>query len=119
MFVFDGNLSNVAPYSAEIWPVELLGRGTGLVQACNGVGKILGPLVLAFIAGSDNLVTPKATTEAILPAFSVLAACAVIVGLCFTLVPTDRVRTPLALRDDDIPQGDTGVLRATEAPAGD
>ncbi len=107
MFVFDGNLSNVAPYSAEIWPVELLGRGTGLVQACNGVGKILGPLVLAFIAGSDNLVTPKATTAAILPVFLVLAGCAVVVGLCFTLVPTDRVRTPLAMRDDD-----------SDAPAG-
>ena len=102
MFIFDGNLSNVAPYSAEIWPVQLLGRGTGLVQACNGIGKILGPLVLAFIAGSDNLVTPKATNEAILPAFIVLTICAVIVGLCFTLVPVDRVRTPLAMRDDEM-----------------
>ncbi|HEX3860465.1 MAG TPA: hypothetical protein VHY35_02080 [Stellaceae bacterium] len=101
MFFFDGGLSNVAPYSAEIWPVELLGRGTGLVQACNGIGKILGPLVLAFIAGSDNLITPRATTDAILPAFLVLTGCAVVVGLCFTLVPTDRVRTPLSMRDTD------------------
>jgi putative MFS transporter len=121
MFVFDGNLSNVAPYSAEIWPVELLGRGTGLVQACNGIGKILGPLVLAVIAGSGNLVTPKATTAAILPAFIVLAGCAVVVGLCFTLVPTDRVRTPLAMRDDDPAHGDGGprnAFRVTESRAG-
>jgi MFS transporter, putative metabolite:H+ symporter len=104
MFFFDGGLSNAAPYSAEVFPVELLGRGTGLVQACNGIGKILGPLVLAFIAGTDNLVTPHATNEAILPAFLVLSFCAVLVGLCFTLVPTERVRTPLSLRaDEDAP----------------
>ncbi|HSZ91871.1 MAG TPA: MFS transporter [Acetobacteraceae bacterium] len=97
MFFFDGGLSNATPYSAEVFPVELLGRGTGLVQACNGIGKILGPLVLAVIAGAGNLVTPKATSEAILPAFLVLAGCAAAVGLCFTLVPVDRVRVPLSL----------------------
>jgi putative MFS transporter len=101
MFFFDGGLSNAAPYSAEVFPVELLGRGTGLVQACNGIGKILGPLVLAVIAGTNNLVTPKATTEAIFPAFVVLSLCAAIVGLCFTLVPTERVRTPLSLRSEE------------------
>lgn len=122
MFIFDGNLSNIAPYSAEVWPVELLGRGTGLVQACNGVGKIMGPLVLALIAGSDNLVTPKATTDAILPAFLVLAGCGIVVGLCFTLVPVDRVRTPLSMRDDDPEPGKTApraVPRVSRSPAGD
>jgi putative MFS transporter len=91
------------------------------VQACNGIGKILGPLVLAVIAGSGNLVTPKATTAAILPAFIVLAGCAVVVGLCFTLVPTDRVRTPLAMRDDDPAHGAAGprnAFRVTDSPAG-
>lgn len=98
MFFFDGGLSNATPYSAEVFPVELLGRGTGLVQACNGIGKILGPLVLAVIAGAGNLVTPRATSDAILPVFLVLAGCAVVVGLCFTLVPVERVRTPLSMR---------------------
>ena len=45
-------IRNATPYSAEVFPVELLGRGAGLVQACNGIGKILGPLVLAVIAGA-------------------------------------------------------------------
>jgi putative MFS transporter len=104
MFFFDGGLSNATPYSAEVFPVELLGRGTGLVQACNGIGKILGPLVLAVIAGAGNLVTPQATVDAIFPAFLVLTACAVMVGLCFTLVPTERVRTPLSMHaHDDAP----------------
>jgi MFS transporter, putative metabolite:H+ symporter len=104
MFFFDGGLSNATPYSAEVFPVELLGRGTGLVQACNGIGKILGPLVLAVIAGAGNLITPQATSDAIMPVFLVLAGCAVVVGLCFTLVPVERVRTPLSMgAHDDAP----------------
>jgi len=121
MFFFDGGLSNAAPYSAEVFPVQLLGRGTGLVQACNGIGKILGPLVLAVIAGTDNLVTPRATTDAVFPVFIVLSLCAVAVGLCFTLVPTDRVRTPLSQHDaDDAPTvlaGSRGAARAVEGSA--
>lgn len=101
MFFFDGGLANATPYSAEVFPVELLGRGTGLVQACNGIGKILGPLVLAVIAGANDVVTPHATAAAIFPAFLVLSLLALGVGLCFTLVPTDRVRTPLSLRSDE------------------
>ena len=39
------------------------------------VGKILGPLCLALIAGSNDLASPKATADAIAPAFLFLAAC--------------------------------------------
>jgi putative MFS transporter len=84
-----------------------------LVQACNGIGKILGPLVLAVIAGAGNLVTPQATVDAIFPAFLVLTACAIVVGLCFTLVPTERVRTPLSMHaHDDAPTALTVGARA-------
>jgi hypothetical protein len=41
MFFVDGGLAIASPYSAGAFPVELLGRGTGLVQACHGIGKIL------------------------------------------------------------------------------
>src|SRR5258708_8224376 len=54
---FDGGFSNIAPYSAEIFPVRLSARGVGLAQAANGVGKIAGPLCLALIAGASNLIT--------------------------------------------------------------
>jgi hypothetical protein len=53
-------------------PLERAGR---LTQAANGVGKIAGPLCLALIAGTSNLITPKATIEAVTPAFLFLAAC--------------------------------------------
>jgi MFS transporter, putative metabolite:H+ symporter len=47
------------------------------------VGKILGPFSLALIAGTSNIVSPKATEEAVLPAFLFLAFCMLLVGLSF------------------------------------
>jgi putative MFS transporter len=99
---FDGGFSNIAPYSAEIFPVRLSARGVGLAQAANGVGKIAGPLCLALIAGTSNLITPKATIEAVTPAFLFLAACGLAIGLAFTLLGIETHGRPLAL---DEPQG--------------
>jgi putative MFS transporter len=94
---FDGGFSNIAPYSAEIFPVRLSARGVGLAQAANGVGKIAGPLCLALIAGTSNLITPKATIDAVTPAFLFLAACGVVIGLAFTLLGVETHGRPLAL----------------------
>jgi putative MFS transporter len=94
---FDGGFSNIAPYSAEIFPVQLAARGVGLAQAANGIGKIAGPLCLALIAGATNLITPKATIEAVMPAFLFLAACGLAVGLAFTLFGVETHGKPLAL----------------------
>jgi MFS transporter, putative metabolite:H+ symporter len=58
-----------------VFPVSLGGRAFGLAQAANGVGKILGPVCLALIAGSNDVVSPKATADAIVPAFLFLASC--------------------------------------------
>jgi MFS transporter, putative metabolite:H+ symporter len=94
---FDGGFSNIAPYSAELFPVRLSARGVGLAQAANGVGKIAGPLCLALIAGTSNLITPKATIEAVTPAFLFLAACGLAIGLAFTLFGVETHGRPLAL----------------------
>jgi MFS transporter, putative metabolite:H+ symporter len=94
---FDGGFSNIAPYSAEIFPVRLSARGVGLAQAANGVGKIAGPLCLALIAGTSNLITPKATIDAVTPAFMFLAACGLAIGLAFTLLGVETHGRPLAL----------------------
>lgn len=94
---FDGGFSNIAPYSAEIFPVRLSARGVGLAQASNGIGKIAGPLCLALIAGTSNLVSPKATMEAVTPAFLFLAACGLALGLAFTLLGVETHGKPLTL----------------------
>jgi putative MFS transporter len=72
---YSGHFSNMSPYVVEVFPVSLGGRAFGLAQAANGVGKILGPVCLALIAGSSDVVSPKATADAIGPAFLFLAAC--------------------------------------------
>jgi putative MFS transporter len=97
---FDGGHSTTSPYAAEIFPVRLAAGGVGLLQAANGVGKILGPLSLALIAGTGNLVAPKATAEAVFPAFLFLAGCGLVVGIAFTLYRVETRGRALALRDE-------------------
>ena len=101
---FDGGFSNIAPYSAEIFPVQLAARGVGLAQAANGIGKIAGPLCLALIAGATNLITPKATIDAVTPAFLFLAACGLAIGLAFTLLGVETHGKPLELEKGEAPQ---------------
>ena len=72
---YSGSFSNMTPYVVEVFPVSLGARAFGLAQAANGVGKILGPVCLAVIAGSSDVVSPKATADAVAPAFLFLAAC--------------------------------------------
>jgi putative MFS transporter len=72
---YSGSFSNITPYVVEVFPVSLGARAFGLAQASNGVGKILGPVCLALIAGSNDVVSPKATADAVAPAFLFLAAC--------------------------------------------
>jgi putative MFS transporter len=94
---FDGGFANLTPYTVEIHPVRMSGRGFGLAQASNGLGKVLGPLCLGLIAGANNFVTPRATANAVVPAFLFLAACGVIAGLCFTLLGKETRGQALAL----------------------
>jgi hypothetical protein len=75
----------------------------GLAQAASGIGKIAGPLCLALIAGATNLITPKATIEAVTPAFLFLAACGLAIGLAFTLLGVETHGKPLALEKGEAP----------------
>jgi len=94
---FDGGFSSLAPYPAEIFPVQLSGRAVGLAQFANGVGKIVGPLCLALIAGADNLVHPQATASAVMPAFVFLAGSGLLVGLAFTFLGVEPHGRPVSL----------------------
>ena len=94
---FDGGFSSLAPYPAEIFPVQLSGRAVGLAQFANGVGKIVGPLCLALIAGADNLVHPQATASAVTPAFIFLAGAGLLLGLAFTFLGVEPHGRPVAL----------------------
>ncbi len=69
-FFGSGNYSIVGPYMAEIWPANLRASGMGVVYGVGNLGKFIGPLGLALIAGSDNYVSPAATMNALVPGFA-------------------------------------------------
>ena len=96
---FDGGAANMGPMPAEVFPARLAARGVGLGQAANGIGKIVGPLILALIAGSNNFVTPAATIEAAAPAFLFLAGCGLLVWIAFTFLGIETHRKSMALDD--------------------
>lgn len=95
--VYSGGFANITPYTVEVFPVRLSARGYGLGQACNGLGKIIGPLFLAVIAGTSDVISPKATAAAVPPAFVFLALCSAIAGVAFTLFRVETHGKPLGL----------------------
>jgi putative MFS transporter len=99
-FGIDGSFSNLAPYTVEVFGVRLGARSSGLGQAANGIGKILGPLSLALIAGTGNIVSPHATADAVLPAFMFLAFAMVCVGLSFSILGVETHGMPMALHEE-------------------
>lgn len=96
-FFVEGGFSNLAPYTVEQYGVSLGSRSSGLGQAANGVGKILGPLALAVLAGSDNLIKPQATEAAIFPAFLFIAGTMLAVALAFLFLGVETHGRPIAL----------------------
>ncbi len=85
-FFVDGGFANLAPYTPEVFPTNLRTRGMGLAWAVGGLGRIVGPLGVALIAGTGDLIDPAATLDALTPAFLYLAGFSVLVGLAFALV---------------------------------
>lgn len=73
-FFGEGGFAVVGPYSAEVWPSRLRTTGMGLAYGLGGIGKIIGPLGLAFAAGKSGF--SSASTSGISPqsAFGYFAA---------------------------------------------
>lgn len=82
-FFVDGGFAIVGPYGSEVWPKHLRASGMGSAYGFGGIGKILGPIVLALIAGTSNIVTPKATIDAIIPAFTFLGLMSMGAGVLY------------------------------------
>jgi putative MFS transporter len=74
-FFINGGWSITGPYSTEIWPQRLRATGMGSAYGMGGIGRIFGPMILALFAGQTNLVTPKATVNAIGSAYTFFAVC--------------------------------------------
>ncbi len=96
-FFVDGGLGNIAPYTIEQYGVRLGSRASGLGHAAAGVGKIAGPLALALIAGSGNLIKPQATADAVFPAFLLLSVNMLAVALAFAFLAVEMHRRAMPL----------------------
>jgi putative MFS transporter len=96
-FFVDGGLGNIAPYTIEQYGVRLGSGASGLGHAAAGIGKIAGPLALALIAGSGNLIKPQATADAVFPAFLLLAVNMLAVALAFAFLAVEMHRRAMPL----------------------
>ncbi len=109
-FFVEGGFSNLAPYTVEQYGVSLGSRSSGLGQAANGVGKIVGPLALALLAGSSNVIAPKATAAAVFPAFMFLGAVMLAVALAYVFLGVETHGREIALGPDAPARGRSGVV---------
>ena len=101
-FFVEGGFSNLAPYTVEQYGVRLGSRSSGLGQAANGVGKIVGPLALALLAGSSNVIAPRATAEAVFPAFVLLAVLMLLVSLAYVFLGVETHGRPIAQGHEEL-----------------
>jgi putative MFS transporter len=85
-FVVSGGFAVTGPYAAEVWPARLRASGLGSAYGVGSLGKIIGPLGLGLLLGSSNVISPAASIEAILPAFTYLAAWLVASGTIFLVL---------------------------------
>jgi putative MFS transporter len=85
----DGGFAIVGPYAAEVWPARLRATGMGSSYGFGGIGKIIGPLGLALIVGSSNIVKPEASVAKIVPAFIYLAAWYALAGIIYYFFGTE------------------------------
>lgn len=82
----DSSFAVMAMYTSEIWPSRLRGRGCGVSYGVGSIGKIAGPLGLALVVGSSNMIKPAATVSSIVTAFTFLASMFLLAGVIYAFV---------------------------------
>ncbi len=120
-FFYDGGFALIGPYLAEVWPIRLRTTGMGAAYGFGGIGKIIGPLGLSVIVGSSDVVTPKATLDAIGPSFAYFAAWMALCGCAFLFFGFETGRQPISTIDraladkHDLPASKPSPSPATSA----
>lgn len=109
-FIGSGGYAIIGPYSAEVWPAHLRASGMGSAYGFGSLGKIIGPLGLALIVGSSDVVSPKATIAAIDPAMLYLASWYLLGGIVFFFIG-------LETKNRSIEEIDAELTKNTPAPA--
>ena len=68
-----------------------------------------------MIAGSSNVVSPQATSDAVLPAYLFLAFCMLLVGLSFVFLGVETHGKAMGIGDEDAALHPRPVALGTEA----
>jgi putative MFS transporter len=82
-FFADGGFAIVGPYAAEVWPSHLRTSGMGSAYGFGGIGKIIGPVGLALIVGSNNYLKPDVPLPQIPTAFVYLGCWFLMAGAVY------------------------------------
>jgi putative MFS transporter len=82
-FFADGGFAIVGPYAAEVWPSHLRTSGMGSAYGFGGIGKIIGPVGLALIIGSNNYLKPDVPMSQIPMAFLYLGCWFLMTGAVY------------------------------------
>jgi putative MFS transporter len=85
-FFADGGFAIVGPYAAEVWPSHLRTTGMGSAYGFGGIGKIIGPVGLALIVGSNNYLKPDVPLTQIPTAFIYLGCWFLMAGLVYYFI---------------------------------
>ncbi len=101
-FFYDGGFAVIGPYLSEVWPTNLRTTGMGASYGFGGIGKIIGPLGLAMIVGSSDVISPKATMDAIGPAFAYFAAWMALCGCGFLFFGFETGRKSITAVDREL-----------------
>ena len=107
---FYGGFAIVGPYAAEVWPAGLRTSGMGSAYGFGGVGKIIGPLGLALIVGSSNVVKPEASVNMLIPAFIYLASWFAMAGIVYFFLGIETKGRSIEEIDGEL------AIPATQAP---
>jgi putative MFS transporter len=118
-FFYSGGFAIVGPYSAEIWPAHLRTTGMGAAYGFGGIGKIIGPLGLALIVGSSDVIKPQLSLDAIVPAFLYFAAWLVVAGLAYALFGIETKGRSIEAIDDALRTPAHDDARLTSAARAD
>jgi putative MFS transporter len=103
-FFYDGGFAVIGPYMAEVWPTRLRTTGMGSAYGFGGIGKIIGPLGLAMIVGTSDIVSPKATLDAIVPAFMYFTGWLILWGLAFLFWGFETGKQSISAIDEQLGQ---------------
>ncbi|TGD99664.1 MFS transporter [Methylobacterium nonmethylotrophicum] len=112
----DGGFAVVGPYAAEVWPSRLRATGLGSAYGFGGIGKMLGPLGLALIVGTVNVVAPQATVDAVPLAFAYLSAWFALMAIAFGVFGFETRGRSIEELDAAL-EGADRPSRASAAPA--